>query len=434
MNSKIDSNDKYKEDIFHYLGSVFWEDKNGYHFTLYDESKKDKILIYDTKEAVLIADPGYDASFKAIFLNKSERFINFLNSVFFKQNNIEIKDLNFLVGEFNEIGNAYNMNSLRADITCKGIVQNLNNLNNNVTLINVEVQLNWIENLDDRLFEYGSLLRNSYTNKIREEDINKIKNKEKEEKELIKDDKKKKEHIPRKYYDTIVIAFILDEKKNDKNSNHIKFIKTETNNITIELHMLNIIEINVFKEWDSIFIGKKNILFGKPISEDGKDWIKLISLKKWAKKHERNFAKYYFPKCGNYSKNKFINETIVELILGNRILLQMYREIEYTMDEIAFYARKEGEKEGIKQGLELGIQQGIQQGINEDEKKSQLYTAYFVYFNSKKEEALNQLPFFYKYTREEVYDILKEKMNPNFLDKVIIDNFINFLIKKNRLY
>ena len=95
-------------------------------------------------------------------------------------------------------------------------------------------------------------------------------------------------------------------------------------------------------------------------------------MKKWAKKHEGKFAKYYFPKCGNYSRNKFINETIVELILGNRILLQMYKEIEYTMDEIAFYARKEGKEEGINQGLE----QGIQQGINEGEKKSQLYTAY----------------------------------------------------------
>ena len=86
MNSKIDSNNKYKEDIFHYLGSVCWEDTNGYHFSLYDESKKDKVLVYDTNEAVLIADPGYDTNFKAIFLNKSERFINFLNSVFFKQN------------------------------------------------------------------------------------------------------------------------------------------------------------------------------------------------------------------------------------------------------------------------------------------------------------------------------------------------------------
>ena len=155
MNQKVELNSQYIKDIFHYLGDKngVWEDEKGYHFILYDNNKPNEIFVYDTKEFHIIPDPVYDSTFKAIFLNKSERFQNFLNSIYFNQNNMEIKQLQFLTGDFNEIGKAYNMNSLRADIVCKGKVHYLNNLQkNNDTLFDIEIQINWLENLDDLLF------------------------------------------------------------------------------------------------------------------------------------------------------------------------------------------------------------------------------------------------------------------------------------------
>ena len=55
--------------------------------------------------------------------------------------------------------------------------------------------------MDDRLFEYGSLLRNRYANQEREKNKN-----NKTQKDL-----KQNEKIERQYKDTIVIAFILDK-------------------------------------------------------------------------------------------------------------------------------------------------------------------------------------------------------------------------------
>ena len=84
---------------------------------------------------------------------------------------MEISNLVFLVGDFNIIGQKYNINCLCADIACKGNlkIKSNNKKEEKDTLLDIEIQINWIENLDDRFFEYGSLLRKSYSNQIREE-------------------------------------------------------------------------------------------------------------------------------------------------------------------------------------------------------------------------------------------------------------------------
>lgn len=120
-------------------------------------------------------------------------------------------------------------------------------------------------------------MSNCYSNKIRIEEIEKSKKEKKEQKKILNyvDNKKNSKYILRAYYDIIVICIILDDKKNEKNSNIIKFIKKETNGKVQELNTFKIIEINLFKEWDLIFRNQQVILFGMPISKDGQDWIKM---------------------------------------------------------------------------------------------------------------------------------------------------------------
>ena len=70
-------------DVFHYLRTTKENDgdDSGYLFLLSDTKNSE---FYENHEYVLVLDPGLDASFKAIFLNNSARFENFLNSIVFK--------------------------------------------------------------------------------------------------------------------------------------------------------------------------------------------------------------------------------------------------------------------------------------------------------------------------------------------------------------
>ena len=71
---------------------------------------------------------------------------------------------------------------MKAGFACKGIINSEKKF-----LIDIEIQLNWLEDLEDRLFEYGTLLRNLKTNKLREEEKEKLKN---EDEDNDEDDKK----------------------------------------------------------------------------------------------------------------------------------------------------------------------------------------------------------------------------------------------------
>ena len=191
-------------DIFHYL-----------KFNHLVESDK-KFYLFDVKtgfsqeykaQSCLIPDPAIDSNFKSIFSNKSKRFENFLNSVYFIPKDMEISDIEYLVGDFNAIGEKYGLNCLHADIACKGTLKQKNKKNTKETLLDVEIQINWLEDMDDKLFEYGSLLRNDYSNKINEERIHKKKdekdnqieeNEENEEDEEDEEDNKKSEEKKKK--------------------------------------------------------------------------------------------------------------------------------------------------------------------------------------------------------------------------------------------
>ena len=91
-----------------------------------------------------------------------------LITVYFLPNNMQISNLEFFIGDFNVIGQSYSIIYLRGDINWKGKLKINLKINDEPedtkdALINIKIQINWIENLDDRLFEYGSLLRSSYS-------------------------------------------------------------------------------------------------------------------------------------------------------------------------------------------------------------------------------------------------------------------------------
>ena len=387
----MNENKKF-QDILHYLQIRDLGD-NGCSFLLGEGNNPFLMKVYKS-EGCLISDPALDINFKALFIDKPERFANFLNCVFFLPRNKEISELEFLVGDFHVIGDKYDLNRLSADIACKGKIKEINNDNNNnkiinvkETLLDVEVQINWIEDIDNILFEYGSVLRYHYTNKIREAQ------KEENLKKGEKDPKNKK----RIYLDTLVIAFIIGNKKTK--SNEINLIKSD-HNVPIELSMFNIVEINVFNEYYYIKNWKESPLLGR-LSKDGQDWIKLLSLRSWAKIKEGTY-KYIFPKLSQghkYSSNNYINDTILELIHGNKWLNEVDLKFENYGNEI----RKI------------------------DNARFKIVKAYLYFYF---QQNINIFTFERKYTIEEIEDILEEESEPKMFNEEIIKNFIQALKEK----
>ena len=386
----MNENKKF-QDILHYLQIRDLGD-NGCSFLL-GEGNNPFLMKEYKSEGCLISDPALDINFKALFIDKPERFANFLNCVFFLPRNKEISELEFLVGDFHVIGDKYDLNRLSADIACKGKIKEINNDNNNKiinvkeTLLDVEVQINWIEDIDNILFEYGSVLRYHYTNKIREAQ------KEENLKKGEKDPKNKK----RIYLDTLVIAFIIGNKKTK--SNEINLIKSD-HNVPIELSMFNIVEINIFNEYYYIKNRKESPLLGR-LSKDGQDWIKLLSLRSWAKIKEGTY-KYIFPKLSQghkYSSNNYINDTILELIHGNKWLNEVDLKFENYGNEI----RKI------------------------DNARFKIVKAYLYFYF---QQNINIFTFERKYTIEEIDDILEEESEPKMFNEEIIKNFIQALKEK----
>lgn len=377
-------------DILHYLEIRDLGD-NGCAFLLCEGNNLLKMKEYKIEEC-LIADPALDINFKALFIDKPERFANFLNCVFFNQRNKEISELEFLVGDFHVIGDKFNLNRLSADIACKGKIKELSKNDQTIvkdTFLDIEVQINWIEDLDNILFEYGSVLGYKYDNKIREE----------QKEEASKIGKKEQKSNKRIYLDTLVIAFIIGNKKTK--STEIKLIKgNDDKDTSIELNMFNIVEINVFNEYDLLKSSLKSPLLGQ-LSKDGQDWIKLLSLRSWTKIGKGSY-KYIFPKLlqgHRYSSNDYINETILELIHGNKLLNEVDLKFENYGDQI----RKT------------------------ENAKFKIAKAYFYFYIHK---SIDGYTFERKYTVEEIKDILDEQIEPIMYDEEVMKKFIIALKEK----
>ena len=406
MNSIEECSTTHKGDLLHYLTGKFSPLKDGkYRFYLHDNATK-KHFFYDADDYVEIFDPAFDSSFKSLFVNKEKRLMDILNNLHFIPNGKKLVSIEFIVGEHYDIGKKYNLNSPKPDIACLGKIENGDNI-----LIDVEIQIRCNKDLDDRFFEYGSLLRIDNTNMEMEKEKNSI-YKEAKEKNLSKKTLQKNlKNIKRKYNDVIVFAIILDNKED--NNNICLYKKTEKSNESTEVPTIKIFEYNVPKILKSLNESKNVSLFDKPLNKNGADWLKLLGIMLWAYKKEGNYSiKYYFPKLKGeserYSDNIYIEETIRDLIAGGETANLINQIQEEIMEE--FEKREE-------------------EILMEANKKSQLITLYNLLINGQN-KAMDFIPLNFKYTEREIYSILQ---TTGVLRLGIISILINYLKQRSAL-
>jgi len=381
MNSYIGVNNA-TIDLFHYLTGEFRIDKdNKYYFSL---SGVDDFF-YVTDESTFISDPAYDSSFKYLFGNNAPRLENFLNQIYFLPRNEKLEDLQYLVGDYYELGKKYDLNSLKSDIACKGKLKNEKEI-----LIDIEIQIGWFSDLDDRLFDYGFSLRQANTNF---------------ELAIPKKKDKKNKKIKRLYNNVIVIGLILDE-KTGQNTNVIGLCKKNdvTNGIS-PLDMMNILEINVSEKLNELSKNGFVNLFGQQLSKDGADWLKFIGLRFWATVQEGHLSRYIFPTIKSnekYSSNSYINEAILDSLEGGYLASNLFSQIEEKFVE--------------------NYEKGKQEGFKEGEKINLLFNL-FGFFKKKLYDNAKTLPLNYKYKKIEIFDKLG---NWGISEKEILD-FIKYL-------
>jgi len=370
-------------DLFHYLTGDCYEDKNGHQIFYLYNSDNAHYAYYTSDGYFLIDDPAVDSSFKHLFLNNPIRLKTFLNEIYFEQNNMKIIELNYMVGEFYDIGKRYNLDTLKSDIACKAKIIGEKNI-----LINIEIQINWLSNLDDRLFEYGACIRNANSN---------VETK-KEQERLNKSGKKQK--AKRIFNDVIVIGLLITNTVSDNtHTNQIDLWRKKNNNNNRTLVPgFNILEINVCEIVDEIKRKKDVKLFDNYITKNGADWLKLIGLRFWAKKKDGSLGQYIFPKIKKneiYSQNNYINEVISELIEGSDFDINCFSQLEEVFSNNYHLARK----------------------------TTQLEYLYILLLKGSK-DLLKYLPIELKYTEKEVTEIMF-KRNSIRLD--ILQELINYL-------
>lgn len=218
-----------------------------------------------TEECITLADPTYDLTFKYLFSQSSwkNRTISLLKSLNIRENITKIEVLNSEFVEPNLTSNKQGepLRNLRSDL-----VFQLNSKDKSgyqyIELINIEMELKYPTNFLERLIEYGIVLKKRH--------------------------EKGEANIPVK---TLVLGFInykgmynmgsksysLSEFSLEKN----QFIKKVDD-------FLDIIVINL-KEISSKLCNNETIfILGKEVSTTGKNWLKLLSLRHWAKNIGKN--------------------------------------------------------------------------------------------------------------------------------------------------
>lgn len=357
------------DDLFHYLTGDCKKDRNGKHLFYLYNLENGHYAFYESDGYILLDDPAIDSSFKYLFLNDPIRLKYFLNDIYFKPNNMEIIELEYMIGEIHEIGKRFNLGALKPDIACKVKIRS-----NKVILIDIEIQINWLSNLDDRLFEYGSCLRNANSS---------IETKKAQE-EIKKSDEQKR--AKRIFNDIIVIGLLITNTvSNNTHTNKIDLWRSGNNNNNFSpVPGFNILEINICELLDEMKRNKDVKLFNKNITRDGADWLKLIGLRFWAKKKEGSLGQYIFPKRKKnelFSKNPYINETILELIKGGDLDINGFSQLEEEFSN------------------------NYKKAYEDATKKNQLDNVYTHLLIGAK-DLLQYFPIDYKYTMDEINDIM----------------------------
>lgn len=167
-----------------------------------------------------------------------EQLKDLLNSILYPSEKEEkIKRVKYLINEFHQFNQKKNKGALRTDIASEIEIKNCK------YLIIIEMQKEDKGSLNQRLFDYGTSLRN----------VNNFKN-------------------------CISLGISCSSKIP---SNNVKLEKTSNRQIST-LDCIQTIEINVDNELLNIENDKEIYISGKKIYDDGKEFLKLFALKKWA--------------------------------------------------------------------------------------------------------------------------------------------------------
>ena len=267
------------------------------------------------EKIILVADPTYDSTFKRLFgVNGAEkRLKNLLNALFFPDEKEEkIIRLKYLTNEFHKIDQKNNKRLLRADIACE-IETTLEK-----KLVIIEMQIANKGSLNRRLFQYGIAL--SHNNS--DSDNNSFKN-------------------------CLSIGLSINSKIS---SNYVQLVSKNENGETI-LEYLKMFEINIDDEYSKISNMDEIKINNKSLKKEGKEFIKLLSLRNWAKK-EKN--RYVLPELNIYG-NGTLKECIQILsAVNDNEISEMILDKQYQMDII-----KENYNEGFGDGFQDGMNKGI---------------------------------------------------------------------------
>lgn len=314
-----------RESIFTRLFGGYNYDStiNKYKFDLKDNDS------FTCQNINSISDASYDSTFKKLFAENGaeNRLSDLLNSILFPNDEDNINQLTYLNDEFHKIDAKHNKGMLKTDVACK--IETNEGYN---YIVCIEMQIAKDKRFTKRLFNYGTILRNNNL-----------------------------------YENCFVIGLCINS---EKGTNKINLKRKEGSEQTT-LKYIKIIEINIRQELDNIKNNKPVEINGKIIKNKGKEYIKLLGIRKWGKKDGK---KYIIPDTSLITTNNVLKKCFD--ILGS--ITQSEIDLMELDEQSYIDMMNQKEEEGIKKGIEQGIEQGIQQGI--------LKSAYTLFANGNEEQ------------------------------------------------
>lgn len=339
--------------------------RNRYNDKCYFELSKGKSI--PCEKTILIADPTYDSTFKRLFgVNGSEkRLKSLLNALFFPDEKEEkILRLKYLTNEFHKIDKKNNKSLLRSDIDCEI------ETNHQKKLVIIEMQIANKGSLNRRLFNYGiALTYNNFDNS---------------------------------YKNCLSIGLSIDS---NISSNYVQLVRKNERGETI-LEYLKMYEINIDDEYSKIRNMNDVKINNKNLKNEGKEFIKLLSVRNWAKKEKNRFV---LPELNIYGKGT-LNECIKILsAVNDNEISEMMLDKQYELDIIG-----ENYKEGQKDGFDKGIKQGMIKSA-------------FKFFLSGNSDGL--IEFLVAQNLESTNGINENELRETLSNehKILVEEFVNFL-------
>ena len=282
------------------------------------KKEEDNNYSYDGKilsgDIVTLPDPTHDLPFKYLFVQQSteeisgiDRSASLLNTLIFHN---EIESIQLLT-DFYKNKNLEILNLLRTDFAFKIKLNNKNDFYL-VNLINIEMQLGYPDNFLQRLVEYGISLKERNTGNNEEN------------------------------YKTLLLRFINNNNEDinlKSNSYFLSEFDSQNNEFIQKVDdFVDIVIINLFEISKKLENNEKIYILGKEIGNIGKNWLKLLSLRHWAKKLGNNT--FEIP---NICTDKEINSAIEYLKSVKNNELRLY----YQMENDWYNKLKKATKEEI---------------------------------------------------------------------------------------